>query len=971
MTSLPEGAGSELVPAIPSSLRRFSSRLTRLDHAFLRDRLRGARQYDRIAGYFRSSIFEVAAEELLSVGRIRVVCNSDLNPEDLRASKEARASAMLQRWWAGSTGDAAIELDTLLRGNRYARLKQMLRARDGNGQPCVEIRVVDKVTAPLLHGKAGVITLADGRKTCFMGSVNETKDAWQQHYELLWEDESDEGIAWTQGEFDFLWSKAVDLPDAIIQEVERCADRVEIRLKDCPAWSLGGSTDLPRAVLVESPTARAGEGLRSWQKVFVAEFLEHRRIYGKARLLLADEVGVGKTLSLATAALLTALMEDGPALILVPSTLTQQWQVELWDRLGVPSARWWSARKVWVDQLGHVVRTNGAADIVRCPYRVAIVSTGLIMHGYDQSTHIWKNEAAALLQKRARPGEAPYGVVVLDEAHRARGTAERGANERKPNNLLAFMLEIAGRARHVLLGTATPMQTDPSDLWDLMQVLGRDAEHVLGNFISPWQNNLDRSLALVSGRERPQEEGDAWPWLSNPLPLGSEHHFFDHVRSDLEIPEGTFSVGGSSYTQLDDLITRGELRDLLANGEGDLGFLQQHNPVVRHVVLRRRKALEEAGLMKPVAVEIHPRPDEPDRRSRIFFGADGRAVETSEDLREAFAESENFTKALMARNRGGGFMRSLLLQRICSSTRAGLATAKALGRPSPEHEAVFLDALEGDEAEGIIQSIDKASGAERAALEKLTALLEAVVAKGTDPKYGVVLHYLRERHWLELGCIVFSQFFDTAEWIAQRLANDLPGEPIALYSGAGKSGVFRHGQFNAVERDAIKLAVRERSIRLVVATDAASEGLNLQALGTPINVDLPWNPSRLEQRIGRIKRFGQARDSVDMLNLVYEGSRDEVIYEKLSERMKDKFDIFGQLPDTLSDDWIDDEQGLERELRKFVEGRQRANAFNVRWGNTATGVSLSVEEREWQKGWQTCTEVLSRRDVSDRLGEGW
>jgi len=223
-----------------------------------------------------------------------------------------------------------------------------------------------------------------------------------------------------------------------------------------------------------------------------------------------------------------------------------------------------------------------------------------------------------------------------------------------------------------------------------------------------------------------------------------------------------------------------------------------------------------------------------------------------------------------------------------------------------------------------------------AALERLTQLLETAVVEGEDPKYDVVHHYLRDRHWLELGCIIFSQYFDTSEWVAQRLAADFPGEPIALYAGAGKSGVFREGRFNAVERDSIKAAVRDRSIRLVVATDAACEGLNLQALGTPINVDLPWNPSRLEQRIGRIKRFGQARDSVDMLNLVYEGSRDEVIYEKLSERMKNKFDLFGQLPDTLSDDWIEDEQGLERELRKFVEGRQRANAFDARWGNTAT-----------------------------------
>ncbi|WP_158930021.1 hypothetical protein [Acidisphaera sp. S103] len=87
--------------------------------------------------------------------------------------------------------------------------------------------------------------------------------------------------------------------------------------------------------------------------------------------------------------------------------------------------------------------------------------------------------------------------------------------------------------------------------------------------------------------------------------------------------------------------------------------------------------------------------------------------------------------------------------------------------------------------------------------------------------------------------------------------------------------------------------------------------------------------------------------------------------------MKDKFDIFGQLPDVLSDDWIDDEHGLERDLRKFVEGRQRANAFDARWGNTATGVSLSTAERDWQSGWQTCREVLSQRDIASRLGEGW
>ena len=878
---------------------------------------------------------------------------------------------MLQRWWADGAADRAVEMDTLLRGDRYGRLKQMLAARDGSGRARVEIKVVDKVSAPLLHGKAGVITLADGSKTCFMGSVNETRHAWQQHYELLWEDESEEAVRWTQEEFDFLWSKAVDLPDAVIQEVERCADRVEIRLKDCPAWSVGGSTDLPRAALAESPTARAGEGLQPWQKAFVAEFLRHRERYGKARLLLADEVGVGKTLSLATAALLTVLMGDGPALILVPSTLTEQWQVELWDRLGVPSARWWSARKVWVDHMGHVIRTNGAADIIKCPYQVAVVSTGLIFHGWDGGANRWKGEAAALLDKRARPNEAAYGIVILDEAHRARGTVERGSDERVPNNLLRFMIAAASHARHVLLGTATPIQTDPLDMWDLVEVLAQDADHVLGTHMSAWRNNPVRALELVSGRERPREEADAWQWLANPLPPGSEHSFFDHARADLGLRPSVFSASASSYTRLDDVITREELREVLRSGEDGLGFFQKHNPVVRHVVLRRRKSLEEAGLMKPVAVDIHPRAEEPDRRSRIFFGAEGRAVETPQALREVFEQAETFARAMMKRNRGAGFMRSLLLQRICSSELAGLATARALASGRPEQDTVLAGALEEGEAEALVDTVRTASIPEAQALDRLVMLLEAAVAQGEDPKYAVVRHYLRERGWLGLGCFVFSQYFDTAQWVAERLAVDLGEEPIALYAGAGKSGIFREGRFNSVERHAIKAAVRERSVRLVIATDAACEGLNLQTLGTLINVDLPWNPSRLEQRIGRIKRFGQARDSVDMLNLVYEGSRDEVIYRKLSERMRDRFDILGQLPDTLSDDWIDTEQGLEAELRKFVESRRRANAFDVRWGDTATGMSLSNEERNWQEGWRTCSEVLSRRDVSERLGEAW
>jgi len=191
----------------------------------------------------------------------------------------------------------------------------------------------------------------------------------------------------------------------------------------------------------------------------------------------------------------------------------------------------------------------------------------------------------------------------------------------------------------------------------------------------------------------------------------------------------------------------------------------------------------------------------------------------------------------------------------------------------------------------------------------------------------------------------------------------LNNEVVAVYAGIGKSGLFRGDEFNSVEREMIKSAVRTREIRLVVATDAACEGLNLQTLGTLINVDLPWNPSRLEQRLGRIKRFGQTRKFVDMLNLVYSDTQDEKIYNVLSERLKDTYDIFGSLPDTIDDDWIEDESQLKKRIDVYVHEREKArNAFSVKYRG-----SLDPETHLWER----CAEVLSRKDIVDKLSLSW
>ena len=99
-----------------------------------------------------------------------------------------------------------------------------------------------------------------------------------------------------------------------------------------------------------------------------------------------------------------------------------------------------------------------------------------------------------------------------------------------------------------------------------------------------------------------------------------------------------------------------------------------------------------------------------------------------------------------------------------------------------------------------------------------------------------------------------------------------------------------------------------------------------------------------------------------MLNLVYGGTRDETVYARLSTRMRDRFDVFGSLPDVIEDDWIEDIENLEDRLSERIERERRANAFDIRYADT-----VDPEGEPWEK----CAQVLSRRDIVEKLSRGW
>jgi len=165
--------------------------------------------------------------------------------------------------------------------------------------------------------------------------------------------------------------------------------------------------------------------------------------------------------------------------------------------------------------------------------------------------------------------------------------------------------------------------------------------------------------------------------------------------------------------------------------------------------------------------------------------------------------------------------------------------------------------------------------------------------------------------------IVFTQFVDTLENVRDHL---LPAyrSHLATFTGEGGSQ-FREGEgwISVSKRDLVE-AVRAGRVSVVLATDAASEGLNLQACSYLINYDLPWNPMRVEQRIGRIDRIGQRFASVTVRNYVVPGTVEERVYAALAGRIDDFSELVGNL------------QPISALQRRPSDGSSRARARSAR-----------------------------------------
>ena len=217
-----------------------------------------------------------------------------------------------------------------------------------------------------------------------------------------------------------------------------------------------------------------------------------------------------------------------------------------------------------------------------------------------------------------------------------------------------------------------------------------------------------------------------------------------------------------------------------------------------------------------------------------------------------------------------------------------------------EHEESEAEALGAFIATSLAELMD-----ERGQVQELIALAETVHASGQESKFERMAALLRSPQYRDQKVIIYTEHRDTLDFLTRRLEGMGYADQVA----------YIHGGLGFEERDAQVERFRRphdadsKGARFFIGTDAAAEGINLQFCWILFNYDVPWNPARLEQRMGRIHRYGQKRDRVAIVNLVAGKTREgrviKTLLEKLEEIRKqlcsDKvFDVVGRIFDGMS-----------------------------------------------------------------------
>ncbi|TAN08777.1 MAG: DUF3883 domain-containing protein [Rhodanobacteraceae bacterium] len=445
---------------------------------------------------------------------------------------------------------------------------------------------------------------------------------------------------------------------------------------------------------------------------------------------------------------------------------------------------------------------------------------------------------------REKLGQTSWDLIVVDEAHKL--AAHYFGNEVKKTQRFELGEQLGSLCRHFLLMTATPHNGKEEDFQLFLSLL--DADRFYGKF-----------------RE------------------------------------------GAHKVDVSDMLRR-MVKEKLLKFDGTPLF-----PERRAYSVNYKLSPLEAGLYEAVTGYVRNEMNRADKVGGKIKGTVGFAL--TQLQRRLASSPEAIYQSLKRRHKK--LQRRLEEEKLAKrgqrvNEEAELYVARTIDVPDNLDEAE--DELSAEDYEAYSeQVVDQATAAQTVAeleaeIEILNGLEEQarkVVESHGDSKWKEFSKLLQDRPEMHDASgarrklIVFTEHRDTLKYLKQRIA-DVLGNPDAV--------VTIHGGVNRDDRQKVQELFRQdKDVLVLVATDAAGEGVNLQNANLMVNYDLPWNPNRIEQRFGRIHRIGQ-REVCHLWNLVANETREGAVFQRLFEKLETErealggqvFDILGEAFDNVS-----------------------------------------------------------------------
>jgi ERCC4-related helicase len=864
-------------------------------------------RYERSSGFFSSTSLSIAsrgvAHLIRNKGRMRLLVGAKLSEQDVKAIKKGHdlAGLVSQSMLAG-----IADLEKLIQ-NRIQGLTWMV------AEKALEIKVVlpSRNGIPLssseshdyYHPKEALFTDLYGDQIGFNGSVNESGQGWENNYETFmiyrsWDD-SAPYLKQIKYRFDYLWNGrekdwiALDIPTAVRQRLlDYAPSRPPEPEEEKPPEPTGSVTPQQRERIIfqflrDAPNLPNGDLVG--QETATVDLWPHQKktvndvvnAYPSS-FMFCSEVGLGKTIEAGMA--LRKLIISGKVkrcLILTPKSVSRQWQEELYEKmcLNVPLYD----RGGFTDYFKNPLPLN--CENIWDEYPIFIASSQLAKR---------KEQHDRVLAAK------PWDVVIIDEAHHAR-RKDFLDERRRPNRLLELIegtkdLEgLVKKTKCLFLLTATPMQVHPVEVWDLTRSLGMGGR---------WEASEYNYLEFFSELKKPFEKAD-WDFVINmfkdSLAGGTtvDEQFKALVHNELG------PVVGDELLNIHTSLNRKNiLKNLSSKGQSLLvTMIKQFTPLKRLMKRSTRRLLrayKEKGLLTGSVPKRHSKPE------WIQMDADER--ELYERIEEYISD---FYQKYEEKRKGLGFIMTVYRRRLTSSFYAVekslerrlefLRSQSSANAKNDQPAGKWLadeDLEQEDLDQDISDEIDLDPVMFEAEIKYVEDFLHEIRLLKSNSKWKQLHHDIKNYLNTQESLVIFTQYTDTMDYLRDQL-RQVYGSAVACYSGRG--GELWNGvDWTTVSKEEIKNLFRKaEQIKILLCTEAASEGLNLQTSGVLINYDMPWNPMRAEQRIGRIDRIG-GHENVFISNYFYADTVEAKIYQALSSRINWFEWVVGELQPILS-----------------------------------------------------------------------